>query len=483
MSIKIIKFGGTSTGSGEALNRAADIVQAQTHERDQIVVVVSAMQGVTDMLIACADHARTGDQGQLQITIDELHHKLSSIVVSVFAGGAALLDLIEIRMAELTQICQRIQDQGIASPQDLAQITALGERINVHVFSAALRDRGLRSEPVDAVDLIVTDDRFQSAKPIKALTDTRIKSRLSPLLGKALVPVFTGFIGGTTSGQTTTLGRGGSDYSAAILAESLAADEIQIWTDVDGVMTADPVTVPRARLIEEISYSEVFQLANSGAEVLHPKTILPAKEGDIPIIVKNTFKPEGSGTRISHCSNSVRQTIASVTGRFDIRMITFELKTGENVQKIKSHLLATLKEQGTDIWAIFQSEQQRTFSFAISAKNKERALQTIRDPKTTQSFGRAVSQPKVTKNLSLITLVGQDIYLSHQVQSSVSDTLHTAGVDIKQIGNGASPDAIVFAVESRAAGKAIQLIHDRIVLNGSSTTVQPEPVLRHQPAL
>lgn len=480
MSTLIMKFGGTSTGSEGALNRAADIVNDANGEWDQIVVVVSAMQGVTDMLIACTDLAKKSDQVQLQITIDELRHKLSSNVLSVLAGEAELLDLIETRLAELNHVCQHIQDQGYASPQELAQITALGERINVHVFASALRARGLLSEPVDAADLIVTNDCFQSARPIKTITDRRTKSRLSPLLAEGIIPVVTGFIGGTITSQTTTLGRGGSDYSAAIFAESLAADEIQIWTDVDGVMTADPALVPQARLIPEISYNEVFQLAHSGAEVLHPKTIQPAKGANIPIMVKNTFKPECTGTRISHCANSDRHPISSITGRFDIRMITFEIKAGENIQKIKSQLLTALKIQGIETWAIFHPEPYRSISIAVSA-NKER--QSMRDSGILQSFGNAVSQPQVNEDWSLITLVGRDIYLSPHVQPSVSEVLKNAGVNIKQIGNGTSPDAIVFAVEHPLARKAMQLIHDRIVLNGGSTPVQPEPVLRHQPVL
>ena len=481
MSTLVMKFGGTSLGSEYALKRAGDIVSGQIGEWDQIVVVVSAMQGVTDMLLACAEIALAGDQDQFQNIAGELHHKLTSTAGKMLAGEAQLGKLIETHIAELNHICQRIQDQGAASPGNLAQIAALGERINIHFFSAVLQNHGLSSEPIDAAKLIITDGCFQSATPIKELTDTRIKEYLSPLLAGGTIPVVTGFIGATLSGETTTLGRGGSDYTAAILAESLGADEIWIWTDVDGVMTADPALVPSARLIPEISYSEVFQLAYSGAAVLHPKTMLPAREANIPLYVKNTFNSKCGGTRVSHCSSSVRHTISAVTGHFDIKTITLKLKPGEDIYHIKSLILTVLKNQGIPALAVFQADHNRSICFAVPANNVEQAIQIIRESWTDKSSGR--TYPQENGDLSLITIVGREIYLYPHVLSEVSNTLDNAGIEIKRIGNGNSPDAVVLAVEARLGYIAIQQIHDRLVLNGNSPTSQMEPILRHQPAI
>jgi aspartate kinase len=483
MGTLVMKFGGTSTGSEEALKRAADIVGEQASKWDRIVVVVSAMEGVTDMLIEIGERAISRDRGSFESIINELHHKLISIAGTVSTSQGPLLELIDARIAELTQICQHIQKSRDASQQELAQIAALGERINVHIFSAALRDRDLRSEPIDAADLIVTDDCYQSATPIKEITDNRINAGLSPLLAEGIIPVVTGFIGSTISGETTTLGRGGSDYSAAILAEGIKADEIWIWTDVDGVMTADPGLISGARLIPEISYNEVFQLAYSGAEVVHPKTILPAREANIPLFVRNTFNLECSGTRISDCSSSVSNTISAVTGYFKIKTITFELKPGGDVYKIKTLMLAVLKLHDIIPLAIFNSNHHRSISFAIPVNNMEDVVQAIRSSSIIQSFDDTFSRTQVNGDLSIITLVGRDIYLSPQVLPKVSNTLEESGVDIKHIGNGTSPDSIVFAVENQSGKKAIRQIHDRIILNGNSHTPRTEPVLRHQPAV
>jgi aspartate kinase len=485
MSTLVMKFGGTSTGTAEALNRAASIVNTQNLKWDRIVVVVSAMAGVTDMLIECTERARSRDKGSFQIAIDELRSKLSAVVHEEFRSDqyqAELISLIDSRLAELTTICQRIRNRGYARPWELDEVAALGERINVHVFSAVLRKHAVLCQPLDAAELIVTDNCHQAASPVKAGTDANVQETLLPLFDKGVIPVVTGFIGATPNGVTTTLGRGGSDHTAAILAESLEADEIWIWTDVDGVMTADPGLIPGARLIPELSYNEVFQLAYSGAEVLHPKTILPAREGNIPLFVKNTFNPVCSGTRISHCSSAVNHTVSAVTGLSNISTITYNIQQDADVYKIKSRLLAALKNRGITIWAVFQTVHDRSVSFAISAGDVHRVIETIRDSSTNQLFDRSFPRPRVTGNLSLITIVGRDIYLSPQVLSKTSHTLEEAGVDIKQIGNSTSPDAIVFAVEDHYARNAIQQIHDRVILNGHSTTPQVEPVLRHQPA-
>lgn len=483
MNTLVMKFGGSSTGTEDALQRAADIVCAQNIEWDQIVVVVSAMAGVTDLLIECGEHALAGDQGKVQLTIEKLHHKLSSTVSAVFSSEQPLLDLINSRLTELTHLCQRIQLQSIVSPQDLDQIAALGERINVHLFSGLLRTRGLPSEPVDAAQLIITDDRFQSASPIKSLTDPRVKTRLSPLLAEGTIPVVTGFIGSTIAGETTTLGRGGSDYTAAILAESLAADEIWIWTDVDGVMTADPGLIPEAQLIPEISYNEVFQLADSGAQVLHPKTILPAKEGNIPLYVKNTFNPHCSGTRIGQCSSFINRGVSAVTGPLDIELITFEITPDQNFPKIKSRLLAALKLHGIIPLAVFNSNHLCSISLAIPVNHAECLNQAIRESWTLNTFNRTFSRVQVADDLSLITIVGRDIYLSPKILSKVAYTLEQSGVKINRIGNGRSPDAIVLAVEHQNAWHAIQQIHDQIILIGNPGTQLAEPLLRHQPAI
>jgi aspartate kinase len=482
MKTLVMKFGGTSTGNVVALNRAADIVVVQQGQWDRLVVVVSAMEGVTDMLIECAERSLAEDKGHYQVIIDELRIKLKSVVWAVFAGDQSyeqLNVLIVKRIQELTEICQRIQLQGRSNPRDMDEIAAMGERINVHIFSALLNQRGVHSQAIDSANLIVTDDCYQAASPIESATDALINAILSPLFAKFIIPVVTGFIGATPNGTTTTLGRGGSDYTAAILGKSLKADEVWIWTDVDGIMTADPGLTPRARLIPDISYNEVYQLAYSGAKVMHPKTILLAREGDIPLWVKNTFNSECKGTRISHCSLSDRYTISAVTGLFDINLITFRTIPGGDVNKIKALILAALKNRGTTTLAVFQAKHDRSVSFAFSANNSNHVIQTIREDGALRSLGWNFSQPQVVENVALITLVGREIYLTPQVLSLATSTLNKAGIDIKRIGNGTSPDSLVFAVANKDGEHAIKQIHDEVILNGALISPIIQPVMNH----
>ncbi len=482
MKTLVMKFGGTSTSNVEALNRAADIVVAQHGAWDRMVVVVSAMEGVTDMLIDCAEGSLSKDKARYQVIIDQLRDNLNAVVWAIFAGDhfyEKLNALIDTRLQELTNICQRIQLQGKSSPRDMDEIAAMGERINVHVFSALLGKRRVRSQAIEATNLIVTDDCYQAASPIQTATDARVDAVLSPLFADAIIPVVTGFIGATPNGTTTTLGRGGSDYTAAILGVSLKADQVWIWTDVDGIMTVDPNLSSRARLIPEISYNEVYQLAYSGARVLHPKTILLAREGDIPLWVKNTFNSECNGTRISHCSLSDRSTISAVTGFFDINLITFRTIPGGDVNKIKALLRAALKNRGTTTLAVFQAKHDRSVSFAFSANNSNHAIQIIREDGALRSHGWNFSQPQVIEKVALITLVGREIYLTPQALSLATSTLSKAGIDIKRIGNGTSPDSLVFAVANKDGEYAINKIHDEVILNDPLISTIPQPVLKH----
>jgi aspartate kinase len=476
MRTLVMKFGGTSTGSGEALHRSAEIVIAQIGEWDRIIVVVSAMEGVTNLLLECAESALSRDKDTFQFVIERLNSKLISVVHTLFSGWQYheyLVGLLGARIEELRSICQHIQTRGTASPQELDEIAALGERINVHVFSAVLRKRGIRSEPVEASELIVTDDCFQAASPIKTLTDARIKAHLSPLLANSIIPVVTGFIGATPKGATTTLGRGGSDFTATILAESLHADEVWFWTDVDGVMTADPCRIPRARLIPEISYDEVYQLAYFGAKVLHPKTILPARDRGILLRVKNTFNPECLGTLISDYPLTEKHEVSAVTGLIDISLLTVRIKPGGEVNKIKTQISAALTKWGISPLADFQTKQSRLLSFVISRDKSSRAVQVFRGNRVLKSLGRTFCHPQVTDNLSLITVVGREIQYSPVVQSIISNIMEKSGANVNQIGNGASPNSLVYAVANRNGEDIMNQIHDEVLINGNLISQKP----------
>jgi bifunctional aspartokinase / homoserine dehydrogenase 1 len=260
----VIKFGGTSVGSGHAIAQAAAIAAELRGLGHPLVVVTSAMSGVTDALLAAAAAAVRGERHRLRELAETLrarHHAAAAELVHAPDEHHIVLDPIDQRLAEFSMLCDALMVLGEASPRALDALSSLGERMSVHLLAGALRARGTAALPVDASEIVRTDDSFQAAAPDMPETRRLTQEMLSPLLAEGIVPVVTGFVGATEDGVVTTLGRGGSDYSAAIVGAALDADEVWIYTDVDGVMTADPRVVPDVRTLETLSYREMSELA------------------------------------------------------------------------------------------------------------------------------------------------------------------------------------------------------------------------------
>src|ERR1700676_4721404 len=305
--VQVMKFGGTSVGDASCIARAAQIV-AQAARANSVVAVVSAMSGVTNRLVEAANRAGSGDREAGAALIAALRQQHATALAALVsdqgrrAGATAALN-------EIVAEGQRLLD-GTAllrelTPRALDAISSLGERLCAPIFASALGEQGVKSRAITATELIVTDTYHGGAEPRMDLTRARCEATLRPLLSEACVPVVTGFIGATPEGVLTTLGRGGSDYSATILGAALGVDEVIIWTDVDGVLTADPRLVPDARTIPEISYREAAELAYFGAKVLHPKTLRAVMPAGIPVWIRNSFEPARPGTKISQQGRSI----------------------------------------------------------------------------------------------------------------------------------------------------------------------------------
>ena len=299
--MRVLKFGGTSVGNADAFAQVADIILKNKTAHADVVAVTSAMAGVTNQLIAAAQAAAAGNATLYHETSEALLAKHQNVAGQLITDGrerAAVVRVLEERLEEFERLCRSIHILGELTPRGLDVVAGMGERMAAPLLACVLRARGLRAEAVEATELIVTDGNFGAAEPIMNLTREKVQARLRPLLAQGVVPICTGYIAATANGVPTTLGRGGSDYSAAIIAACLDADEVQIWTDVDGILTADPRIVPQARSLTELSYGEAAELAYFGAKVLHPKTILPAIERGIPLQLLNTFNPAHPGTRV-----------------------------------------------------------------------------------------------------------------------------------------------------------------------------------------
>jgi aspartate kinase len=284
-----MKFGGTSVGGAAAIESLAAIARDQRAAWGQVAVVVSAMSGVTDLLIQGARTAASGDRlTYLGIArrLRDKHAQALAELVGTTADRSAVRDEVERLVDEFELLCHSVSVLGEVSPRALDAISGLGERMSARLVAAVLRARDIPAEALDASELVLTSADFGKAIPLQPQTRVRIRSRLKPLLEQGVVPVVTGFIGATESGATTTLGRGGSDYSGAIVGAALDADEVAIYTDVDGVMTTDPRLAPDARVIDVLSYAEMSELAYFGAKVLHPRAVRPVVDRVMPVLIR-----------------------------------------------------------------------------------------------------------------------------------------------------------------------------------------------------
>ena len=318
-----MKFGGTSMGSTERIKAAAALVLEQ-HEHRPVAVVVSAMSKVTDLLLDTMKHAEARDEAGLRQNIDLVRgrHLRTARELEIDAA-AAIEDLI----AEFERIAGGMLLLGDRPLRSIDEAVAVGERLSAVLLSCYLNKLGFAAEAINDAEVLVTDAVFGNASPLMDLTAAKAALRLKPLLEARIIPVITGFNGATADGRCTTLGRGGSDFSASILAAALDAAELWIWTDVDGIMTADPQLVPEARILDELSFAEAAELAYNGAKVLHPRTLAPLVEKRIPVWSKNSFAPEKPGTRIVSELTAARGARA-VTSMPNVALLSLEPAQG-----------------------------------------------------------------------------------------------------------------------------------------------------------
>jgi aspartokinase/homoserine dehydrogenase 1 len=469
MSTLTMKFGGTSVGNPDALSQAAKIVLACAEGWEQLVVVVSAASGVTDALIDGAVTAAGGD-GQTFLRIeDELrasHHAVVKQLLSPGADGSSLLAMVDERLAEFTAFCRSIHVLGEVTPRAMDTIVSVGERINAQLLAAVLRRLGAQSEPVEATELIVTDATFQKAVPLMQHTRDRVTRRLVPLLASGTIPVITGFIGATEDGVTTTLGRGGSDFSAAILGDALDSDEVWIWTDVDGVMTADPRIVPEAQRIPVLSYGEIAELAYFGARVLHPRAIRPVVERGIPLWVKNTFNPSCPGTCIVQEPESNDGTVKAVTAIRDLSMITVEGRGMMGVPGIAARTFAAVASQGASVLMISQASSEQSICFVIPTDHVPAVVGAVEEEMAAELRRRDIDRISSLDEMVIVTAVGAGLRGTPGVAARTFGALAQAGINVVAVAQGSSECSISLVVRAEDAAPAVRQIHEEVILNG-----------------
>jgi aspartate kinase len=472
-----MKFGGTSVGSVEAMAQTAGIVRDSVAKWPRCVVVLSAMSGVTNVLLESAQKAVSGDLSflfQAENRLRQMHLTTAEKLLgeSSQANDAARCSQVKQEINHLvayfTNLCQAIAVLGEATPRALDAVAALGERMSVRLMAALIETYGIPAQMVEATQLIVTDDHFQDAHPDFPATQKRTRQVLEPILAKSFVPVVTGFIAATDSGITTTLGRGGSDYSAAILGAVLPADDVWIWTDVNGVMTADPRLVPQARTIPDLSYREISELAYFGAKVLHPKTIRPVVEAGIGLRICNTFQPDHPGTRLSYNGQAnsevlFRNPLKAVTAIYGQRMITVEGRGMLGVPGMAARTFGAVASTGTSVPLITQASSEQSISFAVPTEASQRVVTALQDAFAQELSNQDIDRIWASEEAAIITAVGAGMSLTPGVAGKIFSALGKRGINILAIAQGSSEVATSLVVSRPDAEKALRSIHDLII--------------------
>jgi bifunctional aspartokinase / homoserine dehydrogenase 1 len=474
-ALRIMKFGGTSVGDASCIQRVAEIVRAASKESD-IIVVISAMSGVTNKLIEAAFQSEAGNREAAARIFTELRKQHDAAVTALIESDTKR-NRISQQMQELfregARLCEGTMLLGELTPRARDAISSLGERLSAPLLAAVLDESGLLSQCVEATELVVTDSYHGGAEPSMDRTRERSIARLEPLLQQGVVPVVTGFIGATEDGVLTTLGRGGSDYSATILGTALDADEVIIWTDVDGLLTADPRLVPDACLISEISYREAAELAYFGAKVLHPKTLHPVMQQGIPLHIRNTFAPEKLGTKITPagCANGGGVTaLAAVT---DAAMITVGGPGLVGVQDVLGRTFATTTAVRTDVLLISQSSSQNDVCLVVSSAHAKRTLEALRHEFSHDLAHEKAEHIMLDATVAIVTIVGQEVRAMTGIAGRVFAALGRENVDVIASAHGASASNLSLVVSRKDVKSALVAAHREFQLGVLASTLFP----------
>src|SRR6267378_227265 len=378
--LRVMKFGGTSVGDAECIRRTAEIVARASFE-GAVLIVVSAMGGVTNQLVRAAQQSVNGDETESREIAAALRNQHSATVTALIKDEARRSQLareVEQIVGEVTSLCRGITLLRELTPRTLAVVSSIGERLSARLMAGALNELGVRSEAIEATEVIITDDDYGQAEPLMELVRERATARLGPLLEEGITPVVTGFIGATAEGALTTLGRGGSDYSATVLGAALDADEIIIWTDVDGVLSTDPRLVPEARTLQEISYNEAAELAYFGAKVLHPKTLRPVSDAGIPVWIRNSFAPERAGTQITTTGHPTARGVKAITAITDVSLITVGGRGIVGLPGIAAKTFSAAASAQANVLLISQSSSENDICFIVNSADAARTVAELR---------------------------------------------------------------------------------------------------------
>lgn len=429
----IMKFGGTSVGNADRISNAADIIRSNAEKKP--VVVVSAVGGITDKLIELANAV----QGKRDVILEDIR-KIHKDIINKLELDESILE------EDFKELGNLINNNKNIDAKILDQFQTFGERMSSKIVAAQLNKIGVKAQAFNAWDLgFLTNDEFGNAEPLKE-TFSNLDDNIKKL---NVVPVITGFMGKTKDGEIATLGRGGSDYTAAIIGNAIDADEIQIWTDVDGIMSADPRIVSNARSLEKVSFAEASELAYFGARILHPKTLLPAIKKEIPVRVLNSFKPQNKGTTILKNIERSNQIVKAITCKKNITVMNIVSTRMLGAYGFLARIFNTFDKYKKSVDVVSTSE----VSVSLTVDNGESITNILNELKE-------IANVQVFKNKAIISVVGEDTRHTPGLAGRRFAVLGKNKINVEMISQGASGINITFIVDGKDAERAIRVLHE-----------------------
>jgi len=436
----VSKFGGTSVANSEAIRQVYSIV---TKRSQSTFIVVSAFAKITDTLISLVEHLKKKDISSVHNTIDRIFDRHFNTAKEL-GIDVKINDFLHSKKEELHLICNALTILGEISPRSIDLILSYGELLSSYLIYLFFLSKGHKIVYVDPRKIIKTDSNFTGAEVDFKATKMAINQFMQSINEFDLI-ITGGFVGSNLEGITTTLGRGGSDYSAAVIASVIGASELEIWTDVDGIMTTDPNLVPSAKVLEEVTYNEASEMAIFGAKVLHPKTIFPAIDKRIPVFVKNTFKPDGKGTLISY-KPSRKKEVKAITFRKNVTVINIRSNRMLGAYGYLARVFEIFKRFETEVDLVSTSE----VSISLTVNDTKHLASIVKEL-------REISEVEVLENYVIVAVIGEGLKNSSKVASRIFNTLQN--IKIQMVSMGASDINLSIVVREEDMKEAVRLLH------------------------
>jgi aspartokinase/homoserine dehydrogenase 1 len=465
------KFGGTSVGNAERFSNVADIIKQHHCQVDgaserESVVVLSAMSGVTDQLISgarAAAEGRASEYRQIKASLLSRHLEVVEATLSQSLSQLEVGGLVEDQLHDLERLYRSIAVLGEVTARGYDAVASFGETLSTNILAAILRERGVRAQAVNAAKLIVTDTKFGEAKPLMIETRQQLQERLKPLVGRGVVPIVTGYIGATEEGVTTTLGRGGSDFTAAIVGAALQASAVWIWSDVDGILTADPNIVPQARSLSELSYAEAAELAYYGAEVLHPKTIRPVTESAIPLYILNSFNPEHRGTLIVENPSHDRTRLPAIISTTGLSLIALSGQDDVWTLELAARALEQLSRAGVEVLMFSQSFSEHSLNLVVRDRDQTHCLHVLCEEFENGSHSSAFTL-KTQEKVATISVVGVPGWNDTGTVSHAFSALGKLGTRVIAVAQAATEHSVSFCIPEHEVNDTVKYLHRELGL-------------------